>query len=236
MHELQSLHFWTGICAFGSLVSLAWGIASYARIMRNAHQNKNHLSCIGLSLQAVWRIGTIVARMTSLLMCASVIHTWFFLAFAVHWLAMTVWTLNQKTDLCTTAWEEQIYNSIVGVIYCFCFFNLKDGQSRHRAMVFYTIMAAENAACLAIFMQFSEYDMNDGWFHAIAPITVVTASVLGMCRLFFLLLIPPSWSFNFLGIITGHTSQLVYYRWFHPSGHIQLGFLGSKNIEVTCVW
>ena len=129
MHELQSWHFWTVACAFGSLVSLAWGIASYARIMRNAREDKDELDWIGLSLQAVWRTGTIVARMTSLVMCASIIHMWFPLALAVHWLAMTVWTVKQKTDLCSTVWEERIYNSVVGVIYCFCFFNLKVCES-----------------------------------------------------------------------------------------------------------
>ena len=52
-------------------------------------------------------------------------------------------------------------------------------------MVFYTVMAAENAACLAIFLQFSEYHVNDAWFHTAAPIIVVAASVLGMSCLNF---------------------------------------------------
>lgn len=182
VHELQSLHFWTGLCTFGSLLSLVWGIVSYTRITSNDHHNKNHPGWVGLLLQAVWRTGTLVARMTSLLMLASVIHAWFILAFGIHWLAMTIWTVKQKTAMYNTAWEGQMYNCIFGVIFCFCYFNLKEGQSRHRAMVFYTIMAAENAACLAIFLQFSEYHVNDNWFHAVAPITVVTASVVGMCR------------------------------------------------------
>lgn len=117
--------FHIAVCAVGSLVSLAWGIASYARTMRNVHEGKARITWIGLALQAVWRTGTMVARIISLLLCASVIHNWFVLAISIHWLGMTVWTIRQKTDLCSTAWEERVYNGVVGVIYCFCFFNVK---------------------------------------------------------------------------------------------------------------
>ena len=114
-----------GACAFGSLLSLACGIASYARTMRNTREDKARITWIGLALQAAWRSGTIVSRIFALLLCASVIHLWFLLAITVHWVGMTLWTIKQKTDLCTTAWEERIYNGFVGVIYCFCFFNIK---------------------------------------------------------------------------------------------------------------
>lgn len=57
----------------------------------------------------------------------------------------------QKTDFCQTPWEERIYNCVVGLIYCFCFFNLREGQSRHRALAFYVVTVTENIACLLLF-------------------------------------------------------------------------------------
>jgi hypothetical protein len=93
--------------------------------MRNAREDKAGITLIGMALQACWLTGTVLARMISLLICAIVIHTWFVLAMAVHWLGMTIWVVGQQTDLCSTAWEERVYNAVVGVIYCFCFFNLK---------------------------------------------------------------------------------------------------------------
>lgn len=53
---------------------------------------------------------------------------------------MTIWIIYQKTDFCETPWEEKIYNAVSGVIYCFCFFNLQEGQSRWRALTFYLII------------------------------------------------------------------------------------------------
>lgn len=198
--------------------------------MRDARDDKARITWIGFALQAVWRTGTMISRMVALLLCASVIHAWFLLAISIHWLVMTCWTIKQKTDLCTTQWEERVYNAIVGgknittiflshikvvinviwifaVIYCFCFFNLKvilircfivkqhctiklnsfnciqEGQSRHRAVVFYTITATENAACLAVFLQFSDGHIYDKELHTAAPIIIVFGSLIGMFKI-----------------------------------------------------
>ena len=78
-------------------------------------------------------------------------------------------------------------------------------------MTFYVITAAENAACLAIFLRFSHEHSNDEWLHTAAPIMIVAGSLLG------------------------HISQLVYYRWFHPAGPIKLGFSASHPTPEAAV-
>ena len=74
-----------------------------------------------------------------------------FSSLVVHWLCMTGWVVYQNTDFCQTQWEERLYNAIVGVIYCFAFFNLKEGKSRYRIIIFYAIIILENYAFLFIF-------------------------------------------------------------------------------------
>lgn len=69
---------------------------------------------------------------------------------------MTIWVIYQKTDFCPTRPEEIFYNCVIGVIYCFCFFNLKEGQARYRMFVFYIIMISQNIACLFLFIFLSE--------------------------------------------------------------------------------
>lgn len=56
---------------------------------------------------------------------------------------------------------------------------MQEGPSRHRAMVFYTITAAENAACLAMFLQFSQPHERDQWLHTAAPLLIVAGSLIG---------------------------------------------------------
>lgn len=69
----------------------------------------------------------------------------------LHWALMTAWAISQRTDFCETWWEERAYNAVVGVVYCFCFFNLQEGPSRKRAALFYLLVTAENVACLVAF-------------------------------------------------------------------------------------
>ena len=81
----------------------------------------------------------------------------------VHWLCMTGWVIYQNTDFCATQWEERLYNAIVGVIYCFAYFNLKEGKSRYRIIIFYAIIILENFAFLFVFSSLWEAtNPNDG--------------------------------------------------------------------------
>lgn len=91
---------------------------------------------------------------------------------------MTLWVVWQDTDFCTTLWEERLYNAIVGVIYCFCFFNLKEGRSRVRAFIFYCVIVAENLAFLAVFHLFSP----DSFDVTVAGLAVILSGGFGVRR------------------------------------------------------
>lgn len=122
---------------------------------------------------------------------------------------MTAWVIYQDTDFCSNLWEERLYNAIVGVIYCFCFFNLKEGKSRYRASVFYLVIIIENFAFLAIFFYIK--DSNDSfnyWFITTAFAVVMTSMVIGL------------------------TSMLLYYRFFHPAGPIRPCIGDSVDFKV----
>ncbi len=93
---------------------------------------------------------------------------------------MTAWVVWQDTDFCSNQWEERLYNAVVGVVYCFCFFNLKEGRSRRRAALFYAVAIAENVAFVAVFACYSDFQTAQSRQNvAIAAFTFVTA---GMCK------------------------------------------------------
>ena len=88
----------------------------------------------------------------------------------VHWLVMTIWVMLQGTDFCPTKVEEKLFDLVVGVIYCFTFFNLKEGKTRWRALVFYSLMFVENAAALALWYL---YRPKHDWYD---PLIVAAAA------------------------------------------------------------
>lgn len=60
-----------------------------------------------------------------------------------------------------------------------CTYPTQEGHSRQRTIIFYTVTAAENAACLVIFHQFSHDHSENVWFHTTAPVLIVVGSFLG---------------------------------------------------------
>ena len=119
----------------------------------------------------------------------------------VHWFLMTAWVVWQATDFCTNVWEERLYNAVVGVIYCFCFFNLKEGRSRYRMAVFYTVTFVENLTFVAAYYWSTHHSpsLPVTWFSLGAMVIVVAGTAVGLC------------------------SMVLYYRFYHPAGPINPG-------------
>ncbi|XP_077495316.1 XK-related protein 4-like [Amblyomma americanum] len=194
---------WTGVSALLSLLSLGWGIAAYGKAMRLHRAEKQQLSWTGLVLQTLWRFGTMTSRVTAMVLLACVCGAWTLAILGAHWALMTSWLVWQKTDFCPSRCEELAYNAVVGAIYTFCFFNVREGRSRGRVVSFYTLIGVQNVAFLIAYcIAWGEADD----LHAITA----TAVVLGS-----------------FGI--GMYCMALYYRFFHPSGPIYLCAPDSRS-------
>ena len=126
---------------------------------------------------------------------------------------MTAWVIWQDTDFCRELWEERLYNAVVGVIYCFCFFNLKEGKSRYRATIFYAIILVENFAFLSVFYFWTNPEdyYKDETFFKLTFVTVI-----------FIL--------ETASIAIGLTCMLLYYR--YDISHIALKRYEKKEKSV----
>ncbi|KAM8776002.1 XK-related protein 7 [Rhynchonycteris naso] len=129
-----------------SLVSLAWTLASYQKVLRDSRDDKRPLSYKGAVVQVLWHLFTIAARSLAFALFASVYKLYFGIFIVAHWCVMTFWVIQGETDFCMSKWEEIIYNMVVGIIYIFCWFNVKEGRSRRRMSLYYGIVLLENAA------------------------------------------------------------------------------------------
>lgn len=89
---------------------------------------------------------------------------------------MTAWVYLQKTDFSPTWWEERFFNLVVGIIYCFCFFSLKEGQTRYRAAFFYSSVFAEGVILVGLWYP---YRQSNDWYLYALFITVFAAFFFG---------------------------------------------------------
>ena len=147
--EIESDLF-TVIAAGSSLVSLAWAIVAYTKALRDFSGKGTAISWIGFFLQIMWRMFMVASRVVALVLFASHYTRGVFVAVGVHWFIMTAWLVCQKTHFCvdehgkTYYIREYLFNFVVGFVYVFCFFNIKEGMTRIRVIPYYVIMLGEN--------------------------------------------------------------------------------------------
>ncbi|XP_030628342.1 XK-related protein 6b [Chanos chanos] len=181
------------VSAAASLLSLSWVLASYHKLLRDSRDDQKSMSYRGALVQLLWRLFTISSRALSFALFASVFHIYFGIFVVLHWCAMAFWVIHGGTDFCMSKWEEVLFNMVVGVVYIFCWFNVKEGRTRYRMVAYYTLVLTENAVLTAL------------WYAYRDPATTDSYAVLALCGVF-------------LSFASGVACMILYYGVLHPMG------------------
>ncbi|GCB64621.1 hypothetical protein scyTo_0007561 [Scyliorhinus torazame] len=189
-HRLEALQ---GLTAAASLVSLAWALASYQKALRDSRNDKKPISYMAVIIQFCWHFFTIAARVITFALFASVFQLYFGIFIVLHWCIMTFWIVHCETEFCITKWEEIVFDMVVGIIYIFSWFNVKEGRTRCRLFIYYFVILLENTALSALWYLYRAPQITDAF--AIPALCVVFSSFL-----------------------TGIVFMLMYYTFFHPNG------------------
>ncbi|XP_032124268.1 XK-related protein 6 [Sapajus apella] len=176
-----------------SLMSLAWVLASYHKLLRDSRDDKKSMSYRGALIHVFWRLFTISSRVISFALFASIFQLYFGIFVVVHWCAMAFWIIHGGTDFCMSKWEEILFNMVVGIVYIFCWFNVKEGRTRYRMFAYYTIVLTENAALTFL------------WYFYRDPETTDSYAVPALCCVF-------------ISFVAGIALMLLYYGVLHPMG------------------
>ncbi|XP_056130753.1 XK-related protein 7 [Lampris incognitus] len=194
-----------GLSASASLISLAWMIASYQKVLRDSRDDKLSMTYKAVIAQILWHLFTIGARTLAFALFASVFQLYFGIFIVAHWCIMTFWIIQGETDFCMSKWEEIIYNMMVGIVYVFCWFSVREGRTRCRMLIYSLTVLAENVALTAAWYLYRGPRTSD--FYAVVMVCVVASSyALGTFFMF------------------------VYYCLLHPDGPISgWGYIVEKS-------
>ena len=218
--EIKSDLF-TALAAGSSLVSLAWAIVGYTKALRDFLRKDFSMSWIGFLLQIVWRMSMVASRVVALVLFASHYTIWLFVAMAAHWLLMTGWLVCQQTHFCVDQdgrnhlCREHLFDSVIGFVYIFCFFNIKEGMTRIRVIPYYVIMLCENTLFIVMWYPFRTL---------YGDIETAALSIV--------------WGGFGLGLLC----MVLYYRFYHPSLPVKGICVKKKqldmeeNRQVTICW
>ncbi|XP_051780392.1 XK-related protein 6-like [Erpetoichthys calabaricus] len=181
------------LCSLASLLSLAWVLASYHKLLRDSRDDKKSMSYRGALIHIFWRLFTISSRVLSFALFASIFQLYFGIFVVVHWCVMAFWIVHGGTDFCMSKWEEVLFNMVVGIVYIFCWFNVKEGRTRYRMVAYYAVVLTENAALTFL------------WYFYRDPAATDSYAVPALCGVF-------------LSFATGVVFMLLYYGVLHPMG------------------
>ncbi|CDQ98054.1 unnamed protein product [Oncorhynchus mykiss] len=182
------------ISSLGSLLSLSWVLASYHKLLRDSRDDQRSLSYRGALLHLLWRLFTISSRVLSLALFASLFHLYFGIFVVLHWCGMALWVVHGGTDFCMSRWEEVLFNMVVGIVYIFCWFNVKEGHTRGRMVAYYSVVLAENTLLTGLWYVYRDHADTDNY------------AVPALCGVY-------------LSFAGGVLVMLLYYGLLHPHTH-----------------
>nr|XP_040049893.1 XK-related protein 7 [Gasterosteus aculeatus aculeatus] len=197
-----------GLSASASLISLAWMVASYQKALRDSRDDKLPMTYKAVIVQILWHLFTIGARTLAFALFASVFQLYFGIFIVAHWCIMTFWIIQGETDFCMSKWEEIIYNMMVGIVYVFCWFSVREGRTRCRMLIYSLTVFIENVALTTAWYLYRDPRTSD--FYAVIMVCAVASSyALGTFFMF------------------------VYYCLLHPDGPISgWGYIVAKEVPV----
>ncbi|XP_029975142.1 XK-related protein 7 [Salarias fasciatus] len=197
-----------GLSASASLISLAWMISSYQKVLRDSRDDKLPMTYKAVIVQILWHLFAIGARTLAFALFLSVFQLYFGIFIVAHWCIMTFWIIQGETDFCMSKWEEIIYNMMVGIVYVFCWFSVREGRTRCRMLIYSLTVLVENVALTAAWYLHPGPRSSD--FYAVIMVCVVASSyALGTFFMF------------------------VYYCLLHPDGSVWgWGYIVEKEVPV----
>lgn len=92
---------------------------------------------------------------------------------------MTFWIVTQKTTFCPNKLEETFYNVVMGLVYCFCYINLREGHTRYRLMMFYTLMVTQNFGSLFLYVLITDSERQKKSWSIATSICVIAGTLTG---------------------------------------------------------
>lgn len=151
----------------------------------------------------LWNLLLIGPRVAALALFSSVLPAFFALHFLLLWAAMALWAWRQRTDFMDSAGGEWLYRATVALIWYFSWFNVAEGRTLGRSLIYHSFISADVAILLATWWSYRDPIQTEAY--SLALLVALPLSYL-------------------LGLLL----KALYYRCFHPR---LLGPLGPPDSE-----
>ena len=177
-------------------------MVSYSHALRLCHKRHGFSFC-GFTFQVLYRLCMISSRIAALKLFTTEFGWYVIVVVFIHWIGMIVWLTWEGSEFCSHTNRlcklslERLFAVVIGIVYVFCFINIKEGTTRLRVMIYYLTFFVENSLLVAL------------WYAKRTQVGILEIGSIVVTG---------------GGFLFGILSMLAYYKFFHPKQDISAGW------------
>ncbi|KAL0961799.1 hypothetical protein UPYG_G00331870 [Umbra pygmaea] len=180
------------VSVVASTTSIAWMVVDYHRSLRSFLPDKAKQGWCSALVYFLWNLLLIAPRVGAVALFSTVLPSYIAAHFLLIWPVLVFWVWRQQTDFMDSTGGEWLYRATVGLIWYFSWFNVAEGRTRGRSIIYHAFMAIDGGILLVTW-----------WFYRDPVLTQCYAPIL-------LYTLP-------LAYLTGLFLKTLYYCCFHPT-------------------
>lgn len=184
-NQLQTFKDLNIVSCILSLFSVCWALASFSKNVRVQNVHRLVLTWLGVIFQFLWRLGTVISRVASLTVYASVYNHWIFLVIGLHWMSMFLWLISPKNVFHgerITRLRKITLTALIAFVYVFAYINLQEVNHRQKMFIFYFVMFLENSLLVFLWVISIWIDKPENWY--MTPVWICTSFAAGLLFMF----------------------------------------------------
>ncbi|NXX22915.1 XKR8 protein, partial [Podargus strigoides] len=183
-----------GICT--AFLCVTWSLLDYHQSLRSFLQDKYELSLGSSIIYFLWNLFLICPRILAVALFALLWPYGVAIHFPLVWLAMFLWVSLQGTDFMESPGPEQLYRAMVAVILYFSWFNVAQGRTLYRSIIYHGFILVDSTL-LALSWLWWRSPSDEHSYLVLVIAAALPCYLLGLAL------------------------RVTYYRWLHPNVRAQ---------------
>ena len=184
--------------AMGSALAIACSVTMYHRSLRSFLVDKSKQQVTSSVVYFLWNLLLIASRLTALALFASVLPCFILTHFICSWIIFFFFAWRSQTSFMESTFGEWLYRATVGLIWYFDWFNVVDGKTRYRTLLYHGYILADISLLCGLYCWMKMSPEPPYLDTPLLNAIITAASVVGV-------------------YILGLFSKMIYYKCFHPN-------------------
>ncbi|XP_028254419.1 XK-related protein 8-like [Parambassis ranga] len=131
-----------------STTSIAWMVVDYHRSLRSFLPDKAKQGWGSSLIYFLWNLLLIAPRVAALALFSSVLPGYIGVHFLMLWCVFLLWVWQQRTSFMDSVCGEWLYRATVGLIWYFSWFNVAEGRTRGRSIIYHSFITTDGGILL----------------------------------------------------------------------------------------